>query len=145
MTRQVTTVEELDALPIGTVIRDADFYFADGTFGWHGTVMPREEEGWLYDNCCGRHQPSNDIALPVTVLYEPGEQPRPLPDREQIARAMEQVLIESVGECTCGEAHTSRNLYDPDCLWHNVNPRGGFPGDAADAVLALLKREQGEN
>lgn len=84
----------------------------------------------------GRHQAEQ---LARAGLLSALHQPRPLPDREQIARAMEQTLVDFVGRCSCDEAYTTRQLTDPDCLWHNVNVRGEFPGDAADAVLKLFQ------
>ena len=123
MTRQIITVEELDALPVGTVIREPDYHHPDGTFGYRGTVISREEEGWLFDNCCGRHHPSDEVELPATVLYEPGkEEPRPPPDREQIART----LAEAYGDDLPAKYAS---------LFEDIDLK------AADAVLALLEGE----
>lgn len=58
--RTVTTVEELDALPVGTVIRDSIEYVAESLHGmWYVTGG-------------GRHG-GTELALPATVIYEPKE------------------------------------------------------------------------
>lgn len=58
--RTVTTVEELDALAEGTVIRDSEGTVAEnGDGAWHSTDGDRY---W--------HE---ILALPATVLYEPKE------------------------------------------------------------------------
>jgi len=58
--RVVTTVEELDALPEGTVIRDREGTVAESWDGvWHSS------EGGCYGH--------EILALPATVLYEPEE------------------------------------------------------------------------
>ena len=58
--RQVTTVEELDALPAGTVIRDGDpltcIKWGDGTWG----------------TFAGGSCPTSRITLPATVLHVGG-------------------------------------------------------------------------
>lgn len=62
----------------------------------------------------------------------------PSVERAALVQAMEQLLVDFVGRCTCAAAFTDRGLEDPDCLWHNVNVRGEFPDTAADTVLDLL-------
>ena len=57
--RTVTTVEELDALPDGTVVRDSE-----------GATAGRVDWLWFYIDPYG---PASLIALPTTVLYEPKE------------------------------------------------------------------------
>lgn len=57
--RTVTTVEELDALADGTVVRDSE-----------GTVAERVDWLWFYIDPYG---PASLVALPTTVLYEPKE------------------------------------------------------------------------
>lgn len=58
--RTVTTVEELDALPEGTMIRDSEGTVAENWDGtWHST------EGGCYGH--------EILALPATVFYEPKE------------------------------------------------------------------------
>lgn len=128
MTRQVATVEELDALPVGTVIRDADYYYDDGTFGFSGTVMPREEEGWLFDNCCEQYCSSDGVDLPATVLYEPGAEARRLPGREQIERAVAAVL-----------ANAGNHPAPSAVLGLSVEP---LCDKVVDAVLALLRGDE---
>lgn len=122
MTRQITTVEQLDALPVGTVMRTRDRLLCE-----IGTLLNDERviwsEGW------SRFDDAIEHLAPFTVLYEPGEQrpthkddpaghpgeqPRPLPDRDQIADALRS------------------NILGASTLAHNVRL------EMADAVLALL-------
>lgn len=83
MTRQITTVEQLDALPAGTVMRART-----GELCETGTIPSSNEPcvwstGWL------DHAGTIEHLAPLTILYVPGEQePRPLPDRDQIAKAI---------------------------------------------------------
>lgn len=57
--RVVTTVEEAEALPWRTVIRDSAGVVAELVFGlWYSS------DGWIVD-----------LRLPATVLYEPEEEP----------------------------------------------------------------------
>ncbi|UUG70011.1 hypothetical protein SEA_ZUCKER_52 [Arthrobacter phage Zucker] len=61
--RTVNTAEELDGLPFETVIRDAE-----------GHVLERwgaPDEGLWTTVMVNAYIPRDDIALPVTVLYEP--------------------------------------------------------------------------
>ncbi|WP_341394047.1 hypothetical protein [Arthrobacter sp. G119Y2] len=57
--RTITTVEELDALPRGSVIRDGD-----------EELMEKTDIGW----CCWVYLEgflSSELALPATVIHEP--------------------------------------------------------------------------
>jgi hypothetical protein len=65
--RTVTTVEELDALPFETVIRDGDECVLER---W-GAL---EESGWV-TVMVSSFIPRDQIALPATVLYAPEPQP----------------------------------------------------------------------
>lgn len=62
---------------------------------------------------------------------------RVTPTREQLDAVARKTLIEFTGTCVCHEAYTSRGKEDPDCVWHAVGDE--FPGDLADAVLALMQ------
>ena len=68
--RVVTTVEELDALAMGTVIMEGDHGTPDDT-GWGFKTMPgvfhRFPDGWHVVAGIGEH--ASD--LPATVLWEP--------------------------------------------------------------------------
>ena len=70
--RVVTTVEELDALAVGTVIMEGDHGTPDDT-GWGFKTMPgvfhRFPDGWHVVAGIGEHAPD----LPATVLWEPEE------------------------------------------------------------------------
>ena len=58
--RTITTAEELDASPIGLIVRDGD-----------REPWERTDNGW---NCWvygGQSFASRDLVLPATVLYEP--------------------------------------------------------------------------
>ena len=61
--RTVTTVEELDALPFETVIRDGD----DCVLERWGDI---EESGWVTVMVTS-FVPRDQITLPATILYEP--------------------------------------------------------------------------
>lgn len=57
--RTISTVDELDALPVGTVVRsDEDNTFERERIGW-------SEIGFTWNPS------SEDIALPATILYRP--------------------------------------------------------------------------
>ncbi|MCW2132902.1 hypothetical protein [Arthrobacter sp. VKM Ac-2550] len=61
--RTITTAEELDALPMDTVIRDADEYV------WERWSLLSRNNDW---RCAGAPDlADDDIALPVTVIWEP--------------------------------------------------------------------------
>lgn len=63
--RVVTTVEELDALPVGSVALDLDRDIARKfRGGWRMVVSEGFGDPWLSDGI-------EDIALPATVLYSP--------------------------------------------------------------------------
>ena len=70
--RVVTTVQELDALPVGAIIMEGDHGTPDDT-GWGFKTMPgvfhRFPEGWHVVSGIGERAPD----LPATVLYEPKE------------------------------------------------------------------------
>ena len=70
--RTVTTVEELDALAVGTVVMEGDHGTPDDT-GWGFKMMPgafhRFTRGWHVVAGLGERVPD----LPVTVLWEPEE------------------------------------------------------------------------
>jgi hypothetical protein len=60
--RTITMVEELDALPVGSVVLDGD-------------VGVRRDDGyWKLSDLAGVYA-SSEITLPATVLYEPEPQP----------------------------------------------------------------------
>lgn len=62
--RTITTVEELDALPMDAVIRDADEYV------WERWSLLAKNTNW---RCAGAPDLTDDeIALPAVVLWEPG-------------------------------------------------------------------------
>lgn len=67
--RVVTTVEELDALPWRTVIRE----IGTGPRGFiRGFISEKDDDLWMAtgsDLLC----PSSDIWLPAVILYEPEE------------------------------------------------------------------------
>ena len=70
--RVVTTVEDLDALAVGTVVMEGDHGTPDDT-GWGFKMMPgvfhRFTVGWLVVAGLWERVPD----LPVTVLWEPEE------------------------------------------------------------------------
>lgn len=57
--RTITTTEELDALPFESVVKASD-----------GNVWESFYGGW-YETASRTGRTASDIALPVTVLYEP--------------------------------------------------------------------------
>ena len=71
--RVVTTVEELDALAVGTVVMEGDHGTPDDT-GWGFKTMPgvfhRFPEGWHVVAGHGQRVPD----LPATVLWTPEDQ-----------------------------------------------------------------------
>lgn len=75
--RTVTTVEELDALAVGSVVFEGDHATPDDT-GMGFSVMPgvfhRFPDGWYVVAGYG----PRDVPLPATVLWGPGERTRPL-------------------------------------------------------------------
>lgn len=94
---QITTPEELDALPVGAVVMEND----DGDFLGLPTVrgvfhrFPRacwgDSDGWFV--VAGHHgRKSSEIELPATVLYRPDAapvEPRTLPTEVEVARLIE--------------------------------------------------------
>lgn len=116
MTRTITTETELDALPVGAVIRsqrgavalkqdatDYPWVFADETQARFTNIGMIDCHTW-----------------PFAVLYEPGKQARPLPDRDEIAEAIDDVIgYLDLNDVTRAEMDTAIE-------------------QAADAVLALL-------
>ena len=63
--RQVSTVEELDALPVGSVAIEADGYIARRfPGGWRVLVTEPHRSPWLSGTL-------EDVRLPATVLYSP--------------------------------------------------------------------------
>ncbi len=63
--RVVETVEELDALPVLSVIREA-----------HGYTLERLSDGWFRAGVPGGYPLGNKTMLPATVLYTPEEATR---------------------------------------------------------------------
>lgn len=61
-TRVVTTVTELDALPIGSVVLSEQ-----------GAVFERDHDGFWAEPGFTWHPMSKDMALPARVLYNPEE------------------------------------------------------------------------
>lgn len=66
--RTITTVEELDALPVGSVVLDA----AESDPRAHGSRVSQisGEVEWVYP---GDDDPQSAVVLPVRVLYRPDE------------------------------------------------------------------------
>lgn len=63
--RMVTTVEELDALPRWSVVRDRTGYIGHRfPGGWRTLVVNPHSSPWLTDTL-------EDVALPATILHEP--------------------------------------------------------------------------
>lgn len=63
--RTITTPEELDALPEGSVLLDPDGDVGRKVLGgWTTTVMEDDGSMWLTSN-------QEDMELPAIVLYEP--------------------------------------------------------------------------
>lgn len=67
--RTITTVEELDALPVESVVRDAS-----GMVFEKDCVVVRAGENWWLETGSSRHYDNTPIDLPATVLHE-GAQP----------------------------------------------------------------------
>ena len=65
--RVVTTVEELDALPVGSVLNTE-------AGAWEKVSDPDDADDITFWLQAGnrRWNPSRDVTLPATVLYEPG-------------------------------------------------------------------------
>ena len=61
----INTVTELDALPVRTIVMDA-----------HERGSQKFSNGW---GPTGLSTTYTEVALPVTVLYEPGKEPEPFP------------------------------------------------------------------
>lgn len=65
--RTITTAEDLDALPVGSVIKDRDRDVCQRfRTGWRAMIHEDHNDPWLTDTM--------EIALPATVLYEPEAQ-----------------------------------------------------------------------
>lgn len=63
--RTITTPEELEALPHGSVVMDVNGDVARKlAYGWHVLVTESAFDAWLYG-------PAEGVDLPATVLYEP--------------------------------------------------------------------------
>lgn len=63
--RTITTVEELDALAVGSVVLDVEGDVCERTGGgWSGIIKERSMDSWLLTG-------AEAIDLPATVLYEP--------------------------------------------------------------------------
>jgi len=69
------------------------------------------------------------------------EHTTPVYDVDKLAEVIDEQLVDAVGGCVCHEAYTTRNMRDPDCEWHGVNPRDEFPLEVARAVVAYLGGE----
>ena len=66
--RTITTEEELDALPVGSVIKDRDRDVCQRfRTGWRATIHEEHDDPWLTDTL--------EVDLPATVLYEPEPTP----------------------------------------------------------------------
>lgn len=62
--RTITTVEELDALPIGSVVLDVEGDVCERAGGgWTGIIKERSMDSWLLTG-------AEAIDLPATVLYD---------------------------------------------------------------------------
>jgi len=62
--RTITTAEELDALPVGSVLIDRDHDICQRfRGGWRATIHEPNDDPWLTD--------SLEVDLPATVLHEP--------------------------------------------------------------------------
>ena len=71
--RTITTAEELDALPVGTVVVEGDHATPDEVVALGLATMPgvfhRFPDGWHVVSGCGARQ----VPLPATVLWNPEE------------------------------------------------------------------------
>ena len=115
MSEQITTAEELDALPMGSVVVEGDHTTPDAS-GLGFEVMPgvfhRFPSGWYV---VAGHGP-RDVPLPATLLYRPDA---PVTagatvTREQVERTLAQIEAQvEVGEDeTLGKwAYRSRLMY----------------------------------
>jgi hypothetical protein len=66
--RTITTVEELDALPVGSILFDVDGDVCQRfRGGWRATINERKGDPWLTDTL--------EVDLPATVLHEPQAKP----------------------------------------------------------------------
>ena len=70
--RTITTVEELDALAVGSVVVDGDHTTPDDT-GLGFSEMPGVFHRFLYEWYVVAGHGPRDVPLPVTVLWEPEE------------------------------------------------------------------------
>jgi hypothetical protein len=62
--RTITTVDELDALPLGSVVIDRDRDICQRfRGGWRATIHESNDDPWLTDTL--------EVDLPATVLYSP--------------------------------------------------------------------------
>lgn len=93
MAEQITTAEELDALPVGSVVRDAQ-----------GDLWLRQQGGW---GCltAETHFTVLDFA-PVAVLYRPDV---PHPTEAEVRERVAAALVEAAEALNYGEAATIRS------------------------------------
>lgn len=70
--RTITTLEELDALAVGSVVVDGDHTTPDDT-GLGFSEMPGVFHRFLYEWYVVAGHGPRDVPLPVTVLWEPEE------------------------------------------------------------------------
>lgn len=101
MTKTITTAEDLDALPITSVIR------CDDNEGIGLNVCERHQEGWQYVGS-SLHFSSAQVAsdgVAFTVLYRPDQPTEParvLPSREEVREAALSILAASDHEGGAG-------------------------------------------
>lgn len=123
MSEQITTAEELDALPVGSVGR-----------GELGQTYARYEAGWFG---AGRKHPldvSTEVAYPVTVLYRP-DAPAPLvEDREALACIIFGGLRHRRGHT---HAEVAESIADEILAWFAA--RSSQPAPSVSAAHALAK------
>jgi len=60
--RVITTVDDLAALPIGSIIEDS-----------LGMIEVLTGSGWEFDNCCHRYEGHAEVSLPARLLYAAAE------------------------------------------------------------------------
>ncbi|WP_402465746.1 hypothetical protein [Isoptericola aurantiacus] len=61
------------------------------------------------------------------------------PTFDDVAKALEQNLRDTTGDCICDEAYAGRGMADPHCGWHNAAGTADY--DSVRRVLALFEPE----
>lgn len=137
MTRTITTAAELETLLIAVGEHAEPAIVYEGQRPW---IITESEEGefwgWSYREE-DDHPLKNaaDLKLPLRVLHIPGEQDRPLPDRDTIAKAL--YAADPITYINREGHH--QTLYD----WEDApNPLRRALLAQANAVLALIRNDQ---